>query len=68
MLSSLRQLLILVKFSFRVCFRVRLLASDTHSGVHKLEIILRVKTVGKQEYIIYKNFTQSARGVKINYK
>jgi len=47
-------------------FRATLLASDRDSGVFKLEIILHVKTPGKAEYIIYQNYTKSARGVRLS--
>ena len=46
--------------------RATLSASDQNSGVFKLEIKLHVKTPGKAEYIIYQNYTKSARGVRLS--
>ena len=45
--------------------RVSLLASDTNSGVHKLGIRMHVKTLDKDMYTIYSNFTESATAVSI---
>jgi len=43
--------------------RVTFLASDSDSGVHKLQIKLHIQTKGKDAYTIFDNDTISQRGV-----
>jgi len=50
---------------YLLCFRAKFLSSDGESGVFKLEIKLHIKTPGKPEYMIFHNFTKSARGVRM---